>query len=62
MAKAHAIAEKDHQRQQQEQGLENDNELSVLATSLFNGMEGIEVGGAELADVEMGGTSNFLTD
>ena len=41
MENAHMIAEKEHQRQEKEQE-------SVLVSSLFNGMEGIEIGGAEL--------------
>ena len=41
MENAHMIAEKEHQRQEKEQEL-------VLVSSLFNGMEGIETGGAEL--------------
>jgi hypothetical protein len=49
-------------RQQAEWDMESDSELSVLASSLFNGMEGIETGGAELGDVEMGGTSSGPTD
>jgi len=40
MARAHEIAENDRQRQTQE--LDSDSDLSVLASSLFNGMEGIE--------------------
>jgi hypothetical protein len=42
--------------------MESDSELLVLASSLFNGMEGIEIGGAKLGDVEMGGTSSSPTD
>jgi hypothetical protein len=41
MENAHMIAEKERQRQEKEQE-------SVLASSLFNGMEGIDTGGAEL--------------
>ena len=58
---AHMIAEKERQRQEKEQDLESDSELSVLASSLFNGMEGIELGSAKLGDVEMGGTGASLT-
>jgi hypothetical protein len=57
MENAHAIAEKERQRQEKERNLESDSELSVLASSPFNGMEGIELG-----DVEMGGTSSGLAD
>jgi hypothetical protein len=32
----------------------------VLASSVFNGMEGIETGGAELGDIEVGGTGAGL--
>ena len=47
--------------------MESDSELSVLASSLFSGMdmEDIELGqgiGVELSDVEMGGTGSGLTD
>jgi hypothetical protein len=47
--------------------MESNSELSVLASSLFNGMdmEDIESGqgiGVELGDVEMGGTRSGLTD
>jgi hypothetical protein len=42
--------------------MENDSELSVLASCLFNGMEGIETGGAELSDIEIGGTGPSLTN
>jgi hypothetical protein len=58
MARAHEIAEKIRQRQESE----SNSELSELASSVFNGMEGIEGGGdAAIAveDQEMGGT---LTD
>ena len=47
-AGAHEIAENDRrlqeqaQAQEQEQGQDSDSDLSVLASSLFNGMEGIE--------------------
>ena len=44
---AHVIAEKERQRQQ-EQGQESDSELSALASSLFNGIEGTETGSAKL--------------
>jgi hypothetical protein len=62
MENAHVIAEKERQRQRQEKerDLESDGELSVLASSLFNGMDGIELG--QSGDVEMGGTSVGLTD
>jgi hypothetical protein len=43
MARAHEIAERVRQRQE----LESDSELSELASSEFNGMEGIEMGGTE---------------
>jgi hypothetical protein len=33
-----------------------------MASSLFNGMEGIETSGVELGDIEMGGTGAGLTD
>jgi hypothetical protein len=42
--------------------MESDSELSVLPSSLVNGIEGIETGGVKLGDVEMGGTSYGLTD
>jgi hypothetical protein len=42
--------------------MESDGELSVMASSLFNGMEGIETGGVELGDVEMGGIGSGLAD
>ena len=41
MAKAHEIAEKVRQHQE----LESDSELSELASSALDGMEGIEIGG-----------------
>lgn len=44
---------------------ESDGELSVLASSLFNSMEGIESGqgiGIKSGDIEMGGTGSSLTD
>lgn len=34
----------------------------MLASSLFNGMEDIELGSAKSSDVEMGGTGASLTD
>ena len=62
MEKAHAIAERERQRQHQESDpAESDNQLSVPPSSLFNGMDGIESSqsiSVELADVEMGGTSS----
>jgi hypothetical protein len=42
----HAVAEKEHQRQEKEQDLDSNSGLSVLASSLFNGIEGIESGRA----------------
>jgi hypothetical protein len=33
-----------------------------MASSLSNGMEGIETGSAELGDIEMGGTCSGLID
>jgi hypothetical protein len=48
------------QQQEQEQEQESESELSVLASSIFNGMEGIETDRAELGDVEMGGTGGGL--
>jgi hypothetical protein len=63
MDNAHVIAEKERRRQEKERDLECDSELSVLASSLFNGMDGMD--GIELSqsgDVEMGGTSVGLTD
>jgi hypothetical protein len=56
MEKALVIAEKKRQRQEKEL-VENDSELSVLASSLFKG-----VGGVESDNVEMGRTGNTLTD
>jgi hypothetical protein len=51
MAKTHEIAENCRWRQE----LESDSELSELASSVFNGMEDIEIGrGVE--DQEMSGT------
>jgi hypothetical protein len=41
MARAHEIARRVRQRQE----LESDSELSELASNVFNGMEGIEIGG-----------------
>jgi hypothetical protein len=41
IARAHEIVN----RRRQEWDLESDSELSVLASSQFNGMEGIELGG-----------------
>jgi hypothetical protein len=48
-------------RRQAELYMESDSELSVMASSLFNGMDGIETGGVKSGDVEMGGTSSGLT-
>jgi hypothetical protein len=46
IAKAHIIADNERQRQEREQELlDTNSELSVLASSLFNGMDGIEIGG-----------------
>jgi hypothetical protein len=42
--------------------MESDGELSVIASSLFNGIEGIEAGSVESGDVEMGGTGSGLAD
>jgi hypothetical protein len=42
--------------------MESDSELSAMDSSLFNGMEGIETGGVELGEIEMGGTGAGLTD
>jgi hypothetical protein len=44
MARAHQIAESSRRRQELE--WDSDGDLSVLASSLFNGMEGIEQGGS----------------
>jgi hypothetical protein len=41
--------------------LESDSELSVLASSQFNGIEGIEASSAKLGDVEIGGTGASFT-
>ena len=52
-------------RQQQELDSESNSELSVLASSLFNGMDGVESGQGnmvESGDVEMGRIRNSLTD
>ena len=52
-------------RRQAEWDIESDSELSVLASSLFNGIEDIESGrgiSVESGDVEMGGTGSGLTD
>jgi SWIM zinc finger len=48
-------------RQQAELDIERERELSVLASSSLNGMEGIETGGAKLGDVELGGIGAGLT-
>jgi hypothetical protein len=46
LVSAHEIVENDRRRQELErQELDSDSELSVLASSLFNGMEGVEYGG-----------------
>jgi cytochrome c553 len=50
MENAHVIAEKERQRQEKERDLESES------------MEGIETSGAELGDIEMGGTGASLTD
>jgi hypothetical protein len=52
MARAWEIVNRRQQDQDQEQ--ESESELSVLASYLFNSMEAIETGGAELGDVGIG--------
>lgn len=50
---------------QTEQNLESESELSVLASSQFDGMDGIESTRGvrnKSSDVEMGGTSICLAD
>ena len=34
----------------------------MLASGIFNGMEGIETGGAEIGDIEIGGIGASLTE
>ena len=48
MARAWDAFESDRRRQELE--LNSDSGLSVLASSLFSGMEGIEVGGGTVID------------
>ena len=64
VARAHGIMGRDRQRIELENAgdnaIQSDSELLVLASSLFNGMEGIESG--QGIDVEMGGTSGCQGD
>jgi hypothetical protein len=62
MENTHMIVEKERQHQEKEWDLESDSELLMPASGLFNGMEGIEPGGAKSGDVEMSGTGASLTD
>jgi hypothetical protein len=70
VARAHGIMEQDRQRIELENAnnnaIQSDSELSVLASSLFNGMEGIEsnqgIESSQGIDVEMGGTSGCQGD
>ena len=52
MARAHEIAENDRRLQEQAQEQDSDSDLSVLASSLFNGMEGVEHDSGTLAEQE----------
>jgi len=60
VARAEGIMEREQERQRLEESADNnaiqrDNELSMLASSSFNGMEGIE--SSQGIDVKMGGVA-----
>jgi hypothetical protein len=40
----------------------NNSELSILASSLFNSIEGIKIGSAESGNVEISRSSGILVD
>jgi hypothetical protein len=64
VARAHGIMEPERQRMKLENAdnnaIQSDSKLSVLASSLFNGMEDIE--SSQGIDVEIGGTSGCQGD
>jgi hypothetical protein len=45
MAQTREIAERRRQEEVEDNDIQSDSELSEMASSLFNGMEGIETGG-----------------
>jgi hypothetical protein len=57
--------QRERQRQREHQALESDSELSELASSTFDGMEGVELGSGikigqedqEMGSIELGGDS-----
>jgi len=65
VARAERVMERERQRLEREaldNAIQSDSELSVLASSLFNGIEGIESGQGIITSssgIEMGGTSSL---
>jgi hypothetical protein len=55
IAQAKDIAERQRQEEVEDNDIQSDSELSAMASSLFNSIEGIETSGAESGDVEIGG-------
>lgn len=65
VVRAEGVIEQERERQRLEESADNneiqsDSELSMLASSLFNGIEGIE--SSQGINVEMGGTSGCQRD